>query len=71
MNYKKLWKIGYHEDLSKWIGLLSRFNNGHPLRKELVGTFEDHFNYYWKYNRLSAINSNSGERFMSELPNSV
>ena len=71
MNYKSLWNIGEHKDLSKWIALLSRFNNGNPLSKGLITKVEDFFEYYWENNRLSAINSSAGERFMSELPMSV
>ena len=71
MNYKSLWKVGEHKDLSKWIALLSRFNNGNPLNKELITKIEDFFNYYWENNRLSAL-SNAGDlRFMEELPHSV
>jgi hypothetical protein len=47
MNYKSLWKVGHHKDLSKWIALLSRFNNGNPLNKELITKIEDFFDYYW------------------------
>jgi len=47
MNYKKLWEVGRHRDLSKWIALLSRFNNGNPLNKELITRIEDFFNFYW------------------------
>jgi hypothetical protein len=55
MNYKSLWKVGHHKDLSKWIALLSRFNNGNPLNKELITKIEDFFDYYWLNNRMSAI----------------
>lgn len=57
MNYKSLWKVGEAKDLSKWIALLSRFNNGNPLNKELISKIEDFFDYYWSYNRLSAIST--------------
>ena len=60
MNYKSLWIVGYHKDLSQWIALLSRFNNGNPLNKELITKIEDFFNYYWQNNRLSPIQSESG-----------
>ena len=36
MNYKSLWKVGHHKDLSNWIALLARFNNGNPLNKNLI-----------------------------------
>jgi len=68
MNYKSLWKVGHHRDLTKWIALLSRFNNGNPLKKELITKIEDFFNYYWDNNRLSAISSEQDIRFMDELP---
>lgn len=71
MNYKSLWKVGHHKDLSNWIALLSRFNNGNPLNKELITKIEDFFNYYWENNRLSAITNESDRRFMTELPNEV
>jgi hypothetical protein len=35
-NYKMLWAVGNHKDLSKWISLLARFNNGNPLQKDLI-----------------------------------
>jgi hypothetical protein len=68
LNYQSLWIVGYHKDLSQWIALLSRFNNGNPLKKELITKIEDFFNYYWQHNRLSPIQSESGMRFMNELP---
>lgn len=71
MNYKSLWKIGNHEDLQKWIALLSRYNNGNPISKELITRIEDFFNYYWEHNRLSAIATKTDFRYMDELPNHV
>jgi hypothetical protein len=68
MNYKSLWKVGHHKDLSKWIALLSRFNNGNPLNKELITKIEDFFDYYWQNNRMSAIENEMDQRFMDELP---
>jgi len=68
MNYKSLWKVGKHKDLSKWIALLSRFNNGNPLNKELITKIEDFFDYYWLNNRMSAIENEMDQRFMDELP---
>jgi len=68
MNYKSLWKVGHHKDLSKWIALLSRFNNGNPLNKDLITKIEDFFDYYWQNNRLAAIQNETDLRFMDELP---
>jgi len=57
MNYKSLWKVGDHKNLSAWIALLSRFNNGNPLNKDLITNIEDFFDYYWVNNRLSALSN--------------
>jgi hypothetical protein len=71
MNYKSVLAVGEHKELSKWVSLLARFNNSTPLDKELISKIEDYFNYYWSNNRLRVINSESGQRFMSELPFTV
>ena len=68
INYKSLWEVGSHKDLTKWIALLARFNNGLPLKKELITQIEDYMNYYWSNNRLNVITDHTGRRFMSELP---
>lgn len=71
LNYKKLGQVGEGKDLSKWIALLSRFNNGNPINKDLISKIEDFFDYYWTKNRLAAVGSETGQRFMSELPSWV
>ena len=71
MNYKKLGQVGQGKDLSKWIALLSRFNNGNPINKELITRIEDFFDYYWHHNRLAAVKTENDKRFMSELPQNV
>ena len=35
------------EDLTKWLGLLARFNKGRPLPKEMTKKIETYFDYYW------------------------
>lgn len=71
MNYKSLWAVGNHKDLSKWIALLSRFNNGNPLNKDLITKIEDFFEYYWMNNKLAALSSEEDIRLMDELPEPV
>jgi len=71
LNYNSLSQFGNHKDLSKWIALLSRFNNGNPLNKDLITQIEDFFDYYWENNRLGAFVLDEDMRFMSELPVSV
>ena len=71
MNYKNRFVIGAPRDLSKWIALLSRFNNGNPIDKDLISKIEDFFEYSWQYNRLNAVKTETDLRFMDELPLSV
>ena len=55
MAQKKMWEVGNSRDLQKWLCLLSKYNNGNPLNKELIAKIEDHFHYYWENNRLSCV----------------
>lgn len=71
MSYNKIDQITDNRGLTKWISLLSRFNNGQPLSGELISRIEDFFDYYWVNNRLSCLDSNIGSRFMDELPGRV
>ena len=68
MSHKSRFVIGQPRELSKWIALLSRFNNGHPLKKDIISKIEDFFEYSWTCNRMNAIKSKQDERFMEELP---
>ena len=70
MQYKTIGEVTDNRGLSKWISLLSRFNNGQPLSKDLITKIEDFFDYYWDNNRLSCLDGD-GSRFMDELPERV
>ena len=56
------------QDLYKWLNVLARFNNGRQLPKDMVQNIEDYFNYYWKNDKNYACLTESGERFLSEIP---
>ena len=71
LSQKSLWKVGDHQGLSKWIALLQRFHNGHPLDKDLITKIENFFNFYWENNRLQALECGEGRRFMTQLPDSL
>ena len=43
------------ENLSKWLGLLSHFNKGRPLSREMIKRFEEYFEYYWSNDKNYAI----------------
>jgi len=59
------------KNLSRWLALLSRFNHGRPLNKELLTEIEDFFDYYWQNNKFSALASKEDRRFLSELPHGL
>lgn len=46
-----------HAGLTKFIGLLKRFNNGHPVPQELVRKIEGYFDYYWQQDLNYAMKS--------------
>lgn len=71
MSYKTLNETGAPKDLSKWIALLSRFNNGNPLNKQLITKIEDFFDYKWGNDRLGAVRDERDVRFLDELPDGV
>lgn len=71
VDFRSIDKVGNHRDLSKWIAMLSKFNGGQPLSKEIISRIEDFFEYYWTNNRLVAMQSEIDLRFISELPESI
>ena len=62
---------GEHKDLSKWIALLSKYNEGQPMGKENITRIEDFFNFYWTNNKMTPFRSEMDKRFMLELPHLV
>lgn len=59
---------GQHKDLSKWIAMLAKYNNGNPMSKELITAIEQFFSYYWANNKMNAFASNIDKKFMDQLP---
>lgn len=60
-----------NSDLSKWFGLLARFNKGRPLSKEITRKIENYFDYYWAQDRNYAMKNEADKRFLSELPKTI
>ncbi len=44
-----------NSNLTKWFGLLARFNKGRPLPKEMAMKIEEYFYYYWANDRNYAM----------------
>jgi len=68
MGYRSMEQVGDHKELSKWVALLTKFNEANPLSKELITQIEDFFDYYWSNNPLLAFKSENDLRFIQELP---
>lgn len=60
-----------HEGLTKFLGLLKRFNKGHPLPQNLLRGMESYFDYYWAHDLNYAMKSSDDLRFLSELPKEI
>jgi hypothetical protein len=58
-------------NLSKWFGLLARFNKGRPLTRELSQKIENYFDYYWAQDRNYGMKGETDQRFLSELPKNI
>lgn len=58
-------------NLTKWFGLLARFNKGRPVPKEMQFKIEEYFNYYWQSDKNYAMNNEADKRFLSELPKKI
>ena len=68
MDYRSLEKFNDHKNLTKWIALLSKYNDGVALKRSLILEIEDYMSYYWDNNRLQAFTTELDQKFMDELP---
>lgn len=64
MNINTYYMHGRHKDLTKWISLLSKYNNGNPLSKGLIKNIENFFDYYWENNRMGGLYTETDNLFM-------
>lgn len=39
-------------DLAKWIAMLSKYNGGQPMDKDVITKIEDFFQYFWSNNKM-------------------
>ena len=67
-NYRSLEAYGDHKNLTKWIALLSKYNDGEALNREIITKVESFFDFYWENNRLHAFETELDKKFISELP---
>jgi hypothetical protein len=70
-SFKEIGKHGDGKNLNRFVLMLSKFNDGIPLDKEIILRIEDFFDFYWENDILRALKSESDKKFMSELPDQV
>ena len=44
------------DELTRFFGLLKKFNGGKPIKHEIITKFEKFFEYKWNNDKLMAIN---------------
>jgi hypothetical protein len=54
-NFKDIGKEGDTKNLSKFVLLLAKFNNGLPMSRDIITKIEDFFDYYWVNDILRAL----------------
>lgn len=55
-------------NLTKWIGLLSRYNKGRPLPKKLIKKIENNFEYYWPKDKNYAFKTEGDRALFNDIP---
>lgn len=57
--------------LSKFFGLMAKYNGGRRLKKSYIEEFENYFSYYWEHDKLYFLQGTSDIRFWDELPSDI
>lgn len=71
LNFQQIDNRGDHANLTKWIAMLSKYNGGQPMDKDVISKIEDFFQYFWTNSKMLAFQSEQDKRFISELPEAV
>jgi hypothetical protein len=67
-NFKQMGLINDTKNLSKFVLLLAKFNNGHPMSRDLILNIEDFFEYFWVNDMLRALKTDKDDALISQLP---
>lgn len=59
------------ENLSKWLGLIKRFNNGRPVSIEYKDKIEKYFDYRWINDKNQAVSTEEDQQLIEQLPSHV
>ena len=59
------------DNLSKFIGLMTKFNHNRILETEHIRELEQFFDFYWKNDKMSWFRTEIDLRYFDELPESI
>ncbi len=66
---KKMGVVDKGLHLHNWLLMLSSFTNGKPLPRTLLHGIEEHFEYYWKQDRINSLKMS--DPYVKALPSLV
>ena len=59
------------DSLSRFFGILQKYNQGHTLKKSFITELEDYFEFYWENDRLYGLSTEGDMRIFDELDNRI
>jgi hypothetical protein len=59
------------DNLSKFFGLLRRFNDNVPIKVQLKEQIEKHFDYKWKKDKNQSVDDDEEVEMLNQLPDEV
>jgi len=59
------------ENLSKWFGLIKRFNSSRSISLELKLKIEEYFDYRWINDKNKAVSTDEDQKLLDQLPPAV
>lgn len=67
INYdKKMGIIDRRNDLQQWMTSLNKFNPSVPIPRSLLTKINNHFNFFWKHDRLSSLTPD--DKYLQTMP---
>jgi hypothetical protein len=71
-NFKKInADLDDGDELSRFFGLLSKFNNGKMFNEQFKLKVEEFFDHKWNYDKNQAIDDEDEREMLAQLPNEV
>jgi len=59
------------ENLSKWFGLIKRFNSSRSISNDLKLKIEEYFDYRWINDKNQAVSTDEDQKLLDQLPTAV